>query len=99
MDTQVHSIHFTADRKLLDFVQEKTSKLELIFDQIIACEVYLRLDKNNEKETRRRMREAGPKPYTGQIADPEKAQKQIREMLESATTNWDEIREQSWEDD
>lgn len=55
--------------------------------------------KNNEKDTRRRMREAGPKPYTGQIADPEKARKQIREMLESATTNWDEIREQSWEDD
>jgi len=52
MDTQVHSIHFTADQKLLDFIQEKTSKLELIFDQTIACEVYLRLDKNNEKENK-----------------------------------------------
>ena len=36
----------------MDFIQEKTSKLELFFDQIIACEVYLRLDKNNEKENK-----------------------------------------------
>lgn len=55
--------------------------------------------KNKEKAMRRRMREAGPEPYTGQISDPEKARKQIQEMLESASTNWDEIRKQSWEDD
>jgi putative sigma-54 modulation protein len=52
MDIQVHSIHFTADQKLLNFIKEKTTKLEHIFDQIIACEVYLRLDKNNEKENK-----------------------------------------------
>jgi putative sigma-54 modulation protein len=52
METQVHSIHFTADKKLIDFIHEKTAKLELIFDQIIACEVYLRLDKNDEKENK-----------------------------------------------
>lgn len=52
MEIQVHSIHFTADKKLLAFIQEKASKLELYFDQIIACEVYLKLDKSQEKENK-----------------------------------------------
>lgn len=52
MEVQVHSIHFTADQKLLAFVNEKVSKLELFFDNIIACEVYLKLDKSQEKENK-----------------------------------------------
>ncbi len=52
MEVQVHSIHFTADKKLIDFINEKVSKLELFFDNIIACEIYLRLDKNQEKENK-----------------------------------------------
>ena len=44
--------HFTADKKLIAFVTEKVSKLELFFDNIIACEVYLRLDKSSEKENK-----------------------------------------------
>lgn len=52
MEVQVHSIHFTADQKLLDFINEKVSKLELFFDNIIACEVYLKLDKNQEKDNK-----------------------------------------------
>lgn len=52
MEIQVHSIHFTADQKLINFINEKASKLELFFDNIIACEVYLRLDKSQEKENK-----------------------------------------------
>jgi putative sigma-54 modulation protein len=52
MDIQVHSIHFTADKKLLGFVNEKVNKLEVFFDNIIASEVYLRLDKNTTKENK-----------------------------------------------
>ncbi|MEY3191251.1 MAG: ribosomal subunit interface protein [Pseudomonadota bacterium] len=52
MEVQVHAIHFTADQKLIDFIEEKVSKLELFFDNIIACEVYLKLDKNQEKENK-----------------------------------------------
>lgn len=52
MDIQVHSIHFTADQKLLNFVNEKVNKLETFFDQIIASEVFLRLDKNQEQENK-----------------------------------------------
>ncbi|MFN5784576.1 MAG: HPF/RaiA family ribosome-associated protein, partial [Flavobacteriia bacterium] len=47
MEIQVHSIHFKADQKLINFINEKVNKLELFFDNIIACEVYLRLDKNH----------------------------------------------------
>lgn len=52
MDIQVHSIHFTADKKLLNFVNDKVTKLELFFDQIIAGEVFLRLDKNQQNENK-----------------------------------------------
>ncbi len=52
MDIQVHSIHFTADQKLINFVNDKVGKLETFFDNIIAGEVYLRLDKNQEKDNK-----------------------------------------------
>lgn len=52
MDIQVHSIHFTADKKLIDFINEKVSKLELFFDNIISCEVFLRLDKSTDGDNK-----------------------------------------------
>lgn len=52
MDIQVHSIHFTADKKLITFVNDKVNKLELFFDNIIAGEVFLRLDKSNDKDNK-----------------------------------------------
>ena len=52
MDIQVHSIHFTADKKLIGFVSEKVNKLEVFFDNIIAGEVYLKLDKSNQKDNK-----------------------------------------------
>lgn len=52
MDIQVHSIHFTADQKLITFVNDKVNKLELFFDNIIAGEVFLRLDKSNEGDNK-----------------------------------------------
>lgn len=52
MDFKVNTVHFTADQKLIDFIQEKVSKLALIYDNIIASEIYLRLDKSEEKENK-----------------------------------------------
>lgn len=49
MDIKVHSVHFKADQKLIDFVNEKISKLELIFDNIISGEVYFRLEPNADE--------------------------------------------------
>lgn len=47
MKLQMHSIHFDADRKLIDFIQKKAEKLDTYYDQIIDGEVFLRLDKND----------------------------------------------------
>jgi putative sigma-54 modulation protein len=44
MKIRVQSIHFTADIKLLDFIQKKADKLDQFFDQIISGEVYLKLE-------------------------------------------------------
>jgi putative sigma-54 modulation protein len=52
MEIKVHAIHFTADKKLVDFIHSKVGKLELFFDHITACEIYLRLDKDQEKENK-----------------------------------------------
>ncbi len=52
MDIKVHSVHFKADQKLINFVNEKVTKLQLFFDHIIAGEVFLRLDKSTEKDNK-----------------------------------------------
>ena len=44
MKITVQSIHFTADQKLLNFIQKKVDKLEQFSDQIISGEVYLKLE-------------------------------------------------------
>ena len=46
MKLRVQSIHFDADRKLLDFIQGKADKLETFHDHIIDGEVFLKLDKD-----------------------------------------------------
>ncbi|RYY07992.1 MAG: ribosome-associated translation inhibitor RaiA [Sphingobacteriaceae bacterium] len=45
MKITVQAIHFTADSKLVDFIQKKANKLDQFFDQIISGEVYLKLEK------------------------------------------------------
>ncbi|MCC5939803.1 MAG: ribosome-associated translation inhibitor RaiA [Lunatimonas sp.] len=52
MKLQMHSIHFDADQKLLNFIQKKADKLDTYYDQIIDGEVFLRLDKNDRSENK-----------------------------------------------
>jgi len=51
MKLQMHSIHFDADRKLLDYIQKKTEKLDTFYDRITGGEVYLRLIKDSVNHT------------------------------------------------
>ena len=44
MKITVQSIHFSADQKLLDFIQKKVDKLETFYDHIVSGEVYLKLE-------------------------------------------------------
>jgi len=46
MKLQMHSIHFDADQKLLDYIQKKSEKLETFYDRITGGEVFLRLNKD-----------------------------------------------------
>lgn len=52
MILRIHSVHFDADQKLLDYVQKKVDKLETFYDRIIDGEVIMRLEKSqlNKKE-------------------------------------------------
>ena len=43
MDIKVESVKFDADRKLLDFINEKVGKLDRFFDAIMGAEVTLSL--------------------------------------------------------
>jgi putative sigma-54 modulation protein len=45
MKLQIHSIHFDADIKLLDFIRKKNEKLNTFYDRILDGEVFLRLEK------------------------------------------------------
>ncbi len=44
MKLQMHSIHFDADKKLLDFIQRKVDKLETFYDRMVDGEVFLRIN-------------------------------------------------------
>lgn len=46
MKLQVHSIHFDADRKLINFIQQRVDKLHTFYDRLVDGQVFLRL--NNE---------------------------------------------------
>lgn len=44
MTVQIQTVHFEADKKLIDHVNAKIEKLQTFHDKIISAEVYLRLD-------------------------------------------------------
>jgi len=44
MKLQIQSIHFDADKKLLDFIQKKLNKLDSFYDRITGGDVYLRVE-------------------------------------------------------
>lgn len=52
MKVKIQSIHFDADVKLLQFVEEKVDKLGHFYNEIIASEVFLKLDKNSNTENK-----------------------------------------------
>jgi putative sigma-54 modulation protein len=48
MQVKIQSIHFDADQKLLDFIQEKVDKLGHYYDGVMGGEVFLRLEKSKD---------------------------------------------------
>ena len=52
MQITVQSIHFDADAKLIEFVQEKTKKLGVFHPAVHKAEIILKLDKNEDQENK-----------------------------------------------
>lgn len=52
MQVQIHSIHFDADHKLIEFIEQKIAKLSNVHERITNSEVFLRLDKNQTQENK-----------------------------------------------
>lgn len=52
MTINIQSVHFDADKKLLDFVNEKVGKIKTYYDGIITSDIILRLDKSDNAENK-----------------------------------------------
>ena len=52
MNIKMHSIRFDADQKLVEFVNTKVKKLPNVYDDILGAEVFLRLDKDSDRENK-----------------------------------------------
>ncbi len=47
MKVQIQSLHFDADKKLVDFITKKVNKLQQFYDQIIDSDVVLSFENLN----------------------------------------------------
>ena len=52
MDIKVSSVHFTADKRLVDFANKKINKLIKFYEDIIGAEVFLRLENTQDLENK-----------------------------------------------
>ena len=52
MEQQIHTVHFKADKKLLDFIHDKIKKLQLFNQAITSIEVFLILENDREKQNK-----------------------------------------------
>ena len=65
MQVKIQSIHFDADKKLLDFIEEKVGKLDHYYDGIMGGEVFLRLE--NAKDTNNKVAEIKLQTRNGEL--------------------------------
>lgn len=52
MKVNAQSVNFDADRKLIDFIQNRMDKLDLFYDKVISADVYLKVENTSEKENK-----------------------------------------------
>jgi len=52
MKINVQSVNFTADQKLVNFIQGKLNKLESHYDQVIFADIYLKTENTSAKENK-----------------------------------------------
>ncbi|MFH4965158.1 ribosome-associated translation inhibitor RaiA [Gaetbulibacter sp. M235] len=52
MKVNTQSVNFTADKKLIDFIQKRMDKLDLFYDKVISSDVYLKVENTSDKENK-----------------------------------------------
>ena len=52
MKVNTQSVNFTADSKLIDFIQKRMDKLDMYYDKIIQSDVYLKVENTSDKENK-----------------------------------------------
>jgi putative sigma-54 modulation protein len=52
MNIKISSVHFDADKKLLEFVESRVNKLVKFNEEIISVEVILRVEKSQDQENK-----------------------------------------------
>lgn len=52
MTTTIQSVHFDADKKLLDFANERVTKLTTFYEGLISCDIIMRLDKSSTSDNK-----------------------------------------------
>lgn len=52
MKVNTQSVNFNADKKLINFIQNRLEKLDRYYDKVIDADVYLKLDNTNGKENK-----------------------------------------------
>jgi putative sigma-54 modulation protein len=88
MQLKIQSIHFDADKKLLEFIQQKVDKLGHYYNGIMAGEVFLRVE--NSKDSQNKVAEIKLITGKGDLF----AKKQCRTFEEAVTETADALRMQ-----
>ncbi len=52
MKTNIQSLHFDADKKLISHIEEKVEKLKTFHEAIISSDVILRVEKGNDNQNK-----------------------------------------------
>jgi len=52
MKVNAQSVNFTADGKLIGFIENRLNKLEQYYDKVISSDVYLKVENTSAKENK-----------------------------------------------
>lgn len=52
MEVKLNAVHFSADQKLVNFINERVTKLETFYDKIISAEATLKIEEGEGKENK-----------------------------------------------
>ena len=52
MNIKISSVHFDADKKLLEFINSKVTKISQLFDGIVGVEVILKLENAQQEDNK-----------------------------------------------